>query len=109
MSSDHSDDRARVEDAFEESTEELPVLVAGEPVQPVVSAVVVTGRAAVGWPHTIPLAARNEATVPIAIPANLLGDEPVARPSVLMTVVVHGMFLLIAIILVSVLMVVAAR
>lgn len=108
MSSDRSDDRARAEDAFEESTEELPVLVAGEPAQPVVSAVV-TGRAAVGWPHTLPFASPHDATVPIAIPANLLGDEPVARPSVLMTVAVHGMFLLIAIILVSVLMVVAAR
>ena len=66
----------------------------------------VTGRAAVGWPHAIPLV--NDATVPIAIPANLLGDAPVERPSVLVTMAVHGMFLLIAIVLVAVLMVVAA-
>jgi hypothetical protein len=108
MSSDRSDHRAHVEGVVEESTEELPVLVAAEPAQPVMSAVV-TGRAAVGWPHSIPFGSPNDATVPIAIPANLLGDVPVARPSVLMTVAVHAMFLLIAIVLVSVLMVIAAR
>jgi len=42
------------------------------------------------------------------IPANLLGDAPAERPSVLVTIAVHGMFLLIAIVFVSVLMVVAA-
>jgi hypothetical protein len=106
MSSDHPDDQTRAEEAFEESTAELPVLVQGEPAPPVVT--VVTGRAAVGWPHTLPLATPNDATVPIAIPANLLGDEPVVRPSVWVTIAVHSMFLLIAIVLVSVLMALAA-
>jgi hypothetical protein len=50
----------------------------------------------------------NDATVPIAIPANLLGDEPVARPTVWVMIAVHSMFLLIAIVLVSVLMALAA-
>jgi hypothetical protein len=108
MSSDPSDDHARALEAVEESTDELPVLVPVEPTPPVVTAVV-TGRAMVAWPHSIPLVSPSDATVPIAIPANLLGDDPVARPSgVWMTIAVHGMFLLIAIVLVSVLMAVAS-
>jgi hypothetical protein len=105
MSSDLPGDQARAVEAVEESTDELPLLVPGEPAAPVVTTVV-TGRAAVGWPHAIPLV--NDATVPIVIPANLLGDAPAERPSVLVTIAVHGMFLLIAIVFVSVLMVVAA-
>jgi hypothetical protein len=105
MSSDHPDDQSRAEEAFEESTAELPVLVQGEAAPPVVT--VVTGRATVGWPHSLPLVS-NDATVPIAIPANLLGDEPVARPTVWVMIAVHSMFLLIAIVLVSVLMALAA-
>jgi hypothetical protein len=107
MSSDHSDDHARTVEAVEESTDELPVLVQDEPAPPVVTTVV-TGRAMVGWPHSLPLVSPSDATVPIAIPANLLGDEPVARPSVWVTIAVHGMFLLIAIVLVSVLMALAS-
>ena len=105
MSSDLPGDQARAVEAVEESTDELPLLVPGEPAAPVVTTVV-TGRAPVGWPHAIPLV--NDATVPIVIPANLLGDAPAERPSVLVTIAVHGMFLLIAIVFVSVLMVVAA-
>jgi hypothetical protein len=107
MSSDPSDDQPRAREAFEESTDELPLLVPDEPASPVTT--VVTGRAIVGWPHSIPLVSPSDATVPIAIPANLLGDEPVARPSVWMTIAVHGMFLLIAIVLVSVLMALTSR
>jgi hypothetical protein len=107
MSSDHLDDQARVEEAIEESTAELPVLVAGEPAQPVVSAVV-TGRARVGWPNVMPLVSPHDATVPIVIPANLLGDTSDARPSVLVMIAVHGVFLLTAIVLVVVLMMIAS-
>jgi hypothetical protein len=106
MSSDHPDDQARAEEAIEESTAELPVLVAGEPAQPVVA--VITGRARVGWPNVMPLVSPHDATVPIVIPANLLGDAPVARPNVLVMIAVHGIFLLSAIVLVAVLMVLAA-
>jgi len=108
MSSDPSDDQTRAKEAFEESTDELPVLVPGEPAPSTVTTVV-TGRAMVGWPHAIPLVSPSDATVPIVIPANLLGDEPVARPSVWMTIAVHGMFLLTAIVLVSVLAALASR
>jgi hypothetical protein len=107
MSSDQPDDQARAEEAVEESTAELPVLVPGKPAQPVVTAVV-TGRARVGWPNVMPLVSPHDATVPIVIPANLLGDTPVARPNVLVMIAVHGIFLLSAIVLVAVLMVLAA-
>jgi hypothetical protein len=105
MSSESTDDQARNAGATEESTAELPVLVVDVPVQP---PPVVTGRARVGWP-AMPIVATNDATVPIVIPANLLGDGPVERPSVLVMIAVHGVFLLIAIVLVAVLMVVAAH
>lgn len=63
----------------------------------------VTGRARVALPGL-----SHEATVPIAIPANLLGDEPVERPSLLMMVAVHGTFLAAAIVLVAVMMAIAS-
>jgi hypothetical protein len=87
----------------EDSTAEIPVLIVDD-VLPV--AEVVTGRARVGWPNAAPLS--REATVPIAIPANLLGDEPVERPSLLMMFAVHGTFLLAAIVVLAVLMAIAA-
>lgn len=108
MSSDPSDDQTRAKEAFEESTDELPVLVQDAPAPPVVTAVA-SGRAVVGWPHVLPLVSPSDATVPIVIPANLLGDEPAARPSVWMTIAVHAMFLLTAIVLVSVLMALTSR
>jgi hypothetical protein len=108
MSSDRSDDQPRAMEAFEESTDELPVLVQDEPAPPVVTTVV-TGRAMVGWPHSIPLVSPSDATVPIVIPANLLGDEPVERPSLLVMIAVHGTFLAAAIVLVAVLMAIAAK
>jgi hypothetical protein len=105
MSSDENDDRiagdgAHHEDANEIPTAELPLLVANEPAVPAVF----TGRAPLGWP-AMPLGSPGDATVPIAIPANLLGDGPVERPSLLVMIAVHGTFLIIAIVLVSVLMV----
>jgi hypothetical protein len=45
----------------------------------------------------------------MAIPANLLGDEPVERPSLLMMVAIHGTFLLAAIVVLAVLMTIAAN
>jgi hypothetical protein len=98
MSSEPLDDQARVQE--EDSTAELPILVVDD-VAPVVG--VATGRARAA----LPLIA-HEATVPIAIPANLLGDAPVERPTLVLMVAVHGMFLVTAIVLVAVLMAVAA-
>jgi hypothetical protein len=108
MSSDGTDDRtagdgARHLEANEIPTAELPVLVAAEPVTPAV----VTGRAHVGWP-AMPLVSPTDATVPIVFPANLLGDGPVERPSLLVMIAVHGTFLVIAIVLVLVLMAMAS-
>jgi hypothetical protein len=90
-------DLARID---EDSTAELPVLIVDD-VPPV--AEVVTGRAHVGYRRLA-----HEATVPIAIPANLLGDEPVERPSLAVMIAVHGTFLVAAIVLVAVLMAVSA-
>lgn len=93
-------DRARADDGNEDSTAEIPVLVVDD-VIPVAD--IVTGRARVGLPGL-----SREATVPIAIPANLLGDDPVERPSLLMMVAVHGTFLAAAIVLVAVMMAIAS-
>jgi hypothetical protein len=90
-------DLARID---EDSTAEIPVLIIDD-VIPV--AEVVTGRAHVGYSRL-----SHEATVPIAIPANLLGDEPVERPSLAMMVAVHGTFLVAAVVLVAVLMAISA-
>jgi hypothetical protein len=108
MSSDETDDRiagdgACHQEANEIPTAELPLLVAGEPVIPAVY----SGRARVGWP-AMPLGSPGDATVPIAIPANLLGDAPGERPSLLVMIAVHGTFLVIGIVLVTVLMVMAS-
>jgi hypothetical protein len=100
-SPDSTGDLARIYDGNEDSTAELPVLIVDD-VLPV--AQVVTGRARLGY---APLS--REATVPIAIPANLLGDEPVERPSLLVMIAVHGTFLAAAIVLVAVLMAIAAK
>jgi hypothetical protein len=100
-SPDSTGDLARIDDGNEDSTAELPVLIVDD-VFPV--AEVVTGRARVGYARL-----SHEATVPIAIPANLLGDEPVERPSLLMMFAVHGTFLAAAIVLVAVLMAIAAK
>jgi hypothetical protein len=96
-------DLARIDEGNDDSTAEIPVLIVDD-VVPV--AQVVTGRARVGWPGAAPLS--REATVPMAIPANLLGDEPVERPSLLMMVAIHGTFLLAAIVVLAVLMAIAA-
>jgi hypothetical protein len=90
-------DLARID---EDSTAEIPVLIVDD-VPPV--AEIVTGRAPVGYQRLA-----HEATVPIAIPANLLGDEPVERPSLVMMIAVHGTFLVAAIVLVAVLMAISA-
>jgi hypothetical protein len=103
-SPDSTGDLARIDQGNDDSTAEIPVLIVDD-VAPV--AQVVTGRARVGWPNSAPQLS-HEATVPIAIPANLLGDEPVERPSLLMMVAVHGAFLLAAIVLLAVLMAIAA-
>ncbi len=89
-------DLARIDDGNEDSTAEIPVLIVDD-VMPV--AEIITARARVALPRL-----SHEATVPIAIPANLLGDAPVERPSLLMMIAVHGTFLAAAIVLVAVLM-----
>lgn len=93
-------DRARIADGNEDSTAEIPVLVVDD-VAPV--AEIITARARVGLPGL-----SRDATVPIAIPANLLGDEPVERPTLLLMIAVHGTFLAAAIVLVAVMMAIAS-
>jgi hypothetical protein len=100
-SPDPNGDLARFYDGNEDSTAEIPVLIVDD-VMPV--AEIVTARARVGIPRL-----SHEATVPIAIPANLLGDEPVERPTLLLMFAVHGTFLAAAVVLVAVLMAIAAR
>ena len=99
-------DLARIDEGNEDSTAEIPVLIVDD-AMPV--AEIVTGRARVGWPNSPAPRLSHEATVPIAIPANLLGDAPAERPSLLVMVAVHGTFMAAAIALMAVLMVIAAK
>jgi hypothetical protein len=99
-------DLARIDEGNEDSTAELPVLIVDD-AMPV--AEIVSGRARVGWPNNPAPRLSHEATVPIAIPANLLGDAPAERPSLLVMVAVHGTFMAAAIALLAVLMVIAAK